>query len=123
MPTGTNNGPAVSFLEGTRVTQVNYVENGKSDIVNDCWLNPQDRNRCLETKWTGCSVFVLAGNRPCPQVSPMPHTGVSEATPDEEDEDDPVNKLLELRVKMALQPELSEILMCEAAVLAQEHSN
>ena len=80
-------------------------------------MTPQDRTRCLPTRWTGCSVFVLTGYSSADhrQPSQVPKTA------DEEDEDDPVNKMLEFRVKMALQPELADVLMSEA-ILAQDQS-
>ena len=57
VPTGTKDGPPVKVLSGERSTKVDYCNGSKSEIVNDDWLSKH--NRCLDSLWTGCTVFPL----------------------------------------------------------------
>ena len=55
IPTGTKDGPPVSELLGSRSTKVQYVDSESREVINDEWLT--GAQRCLPTRWTGCTIF------------------------------------------------------------------
>ena len=69
------------LLSGARTTKVNFIDGSPSQVLGDEWLTTNMQNRCLEKRWTGCTIFPLRRD-PLPEkerkeastVSPGPVT-------------------------------------------------
>ena len=58
-PSGTKNGPNISDLEGSRVTDVRFCDGSGSETLHDQWITNKGCNRSLTKRWTGCTIFQI----------------------------------------------------------------
>ena len=118
MPTGTVGGPATHLLASTRVTKMDLCDDNSTVTVHDNWLSLVDQRRLYDRKWIGCSVFPPECLDKAQVPSNVPSTWRPKPDPEYED---PIDNVLDMRVKLALHPELIESFV-GVAVSAQDQS-
>ena len=46
-------------LDGARVTDIRFCDDGKTETFRDQWMSSGSRSRAFKKRWTGCSIFQL----------------------------------------------------------------